>query len=558
MLFCIIGFLQAESHSQSTFGDWTYLDNGSDITILGYTGQGGNITIPSQINSKPVTTIGHPQLSASIFQGNTSQILNVIVPDSVKYISARAFDGSNLISINLPNSIVSIGPRAFEACQFLNNVIIPAAVPQLDYKTFAYCSSLVSVSLPQSLMVIDREVFKGCSSLQSIILPNQLISIGENAFFDCSSLTSIIIPNNVTTLGNRVFENCTNLTNVIIGSNVNSISSTLRPFFGGCEKLISIEVHQDNTAFESVDGVLYQKSPSMIYEFPPAKGPNYSIVSGTLEINSHAFFGSKKLTNLIIPSSVGKIGRAAFADSSILSTFLPNSVTNIGTMTFSSSKIKNIVIGGGINSIPSQMFAWCSQLESIYIPSNILSIGFMAFAGAGLKSIKIENGLQLISNNAFEGTTLRSITFPSTLSNIGNEAFKGVPPNASFIFEGFPPTLGSNVFNLSFSGGAQSKVFFSSSHSSWNTIFGGLSTFPYEAQDLKPIILNVSRTNSSLKITWTCGIKEKYNGNLSSTVLSTTDLLNGNWNTNSFQTDTYEYIDSDSSSSRKFFKISSP
>ncbi|MBM3748320.1 MAG: hypothetical protein FJW34_21250, partial [Acidobacteria bacterium] len=41
------------------YGDFTYSSNGSAITITGYTGAGGSVTVPSTINGLPVTGIGN-------------------------------------------------------------------------------------------------------------------------------------------------------------------------------------------------------------------------------------------------------------------------------------------------------------------------------------------------------------------------------------------------------------------------------------------------------------------------------------------------------------------
>ena len=39
-------------------GDYTYITNNGALTITGYTGPGGDVTIPANINGYPVTSIG--------------------------------------------------------------------------------------------------------------------------------------------------------------------------------------------------------------------------------------------------------------------------------------------------------------------------------------------------------------------------------------------------------------------------------------------------------------------------------------------------------------------
>ena len=56
------------------FGDFTYTSDGSAITITGYTGPGGAVTIPATITGLPVTTIGN-----SAFQNQTN-LTSVTIP----------------------------------------------------------------------------------------------------------------------------------------------------------------------------------------------------------------------------------------------------------------------------------------------------------------------------------------------------------------------------------------------------------------------------------------------------------------------------------------------
>jgi hypothetical protein len=66
---------------------FTYTSNNGSITITGYTGPGGAVTIPSTINSLPVRDIG---MVAFYFKPVTS----VTIPDSVTDIGEGAFSFS--------------------------------------------------------------------------------------------------------------------------------------------------------------------------------------------------------------------------------------------------------------------------------------------------------------------------------------------------------------------------------------------------------------------------------------------------------------------------------
>ena len=64
---------------------FTYTTNNGTITITGYTGSGGAVTIPSTINGLPVTSIG----------------------------DYAFYNCTSLTSVTIPNSVTSIGDEAF-------------------------------------------------------------------------------------------------------------------------------------------------------------------------------------------------------------------------------------------------------------------------------------------------------------------------------------------------------------------------------------------------------------------------------------------------------------
>jgi hypothetical protein len=106
--------------------DYTYTTNSGTITITGYTGPGGAVTIPSTINGLPVIGIG-----GDAFRDCTS-LSSVTVPDSVTSIGVGAFAVcTSLTSITIPNNVTSIGHWAFYGCTSLDGIYFQGNAPSV-------------------------------------------------------------------------------------------------------------------------------------------------------------------------------------------------------------------------------------------------------------------------------------------------------------------------------------------------------------------------------------------------------------------------------------------
>jgi len=234
-----------------TIAPFTCTTSNNQITITGYTGPGGAVTIPDTINSMPVTSIGTcafytctnvtsitiPNSVTTIGSGAFEQPLNQIsnltsitIPNSVTTIGSNAFNGCNgLTSITIPNSVTTIGSDAFNGCYGLTSVAIPDSVTKIESETFWGCWSLASITIPDSITSIGANAFGRCWSLTKLTIPNGLTSIGDSAFSGCG-ITTIVIPDNIKTIGDWAFSGCP-LTGITIGNNVSSIGSNA---FNGC------------------------------------------------------------------------------------------------------------------------------------------------------------------------------------------------------------------------------------------------------------------------------------------------------------------------------------
>ena len=350
----IKGLFGSEAQAASEKYDIYTYEVGSDgtvtITDCDSSVRGG-ATIPSQIDGKPVTSIGD-----DAFYG-CSRLTSITIPNGVTSIGMQAFDGcGSLTSITIPDSVTSIGWSAFGSCSSLTSVTIPDSVTSIGGNVFDGCKKLKQINVDTANTVYSSEngvLFnKGKTELirypegkadTSYAIPNGVTSIGRWSFNDCSSLTSITIPDSVTSIGDNAFSECSSLTSITIPNSVTSIDYQA---FVYCSSLTSI-----------------------------------TIPDGVTSISDGVFNHCDSLTSITIPNSVTSIGDDAFFwCGSLASVTIPNSVTSIGGQAFyHCTSITSITIPDGVTSIGVSAFSWCSRLSSITIPDSVTSIGYKAF-----------------------------------------------------------------------------------------------------------------------------------------------------------------------------------
>jgi len=124
---------------------------------------------------------------------------------------------------------------------------------------------------------------------------------------------------------------------------------------------------------------------------------------------------------------VTEIADKTFGASKITSVVIPDSVTRIGFQAFyRCSNLTSVTIGNGVINIGQQAFLECTSLTSITIPNSVTSISDMTFANCkSLTSVTIGSGVGAIGKNAFSGcTNLTSVTFLN--STISSNVFDGL------------------------------------------------------------------------------------------------------------------------------------
>ena len=402
-------------------------------------GLGGSYSIPSGITriakaafykAERVTRVEVPQGVRGIGENaffNCTGLTSVFLPESLLSIGNSAFQGcSSLVSINIPDKIFGIGVSAFSGCSRITSVSIPESAKVLGHSIFSGCSSLVTVNLhpdlnflpvgmfrdcislqsvvlPDALKTISQSMFRGCSSLRSVTLPGALDTVGLAAFADCRNLTSITFPETLTTFQGDAFKGCSRLSEISIPVNVVVLGSSA---FAQCDALTRYVVDPGNSAYSSLDGVLFNKSQTTLIDCPVTRSGAYTIPSGVTQIGFSAFEDCRKLSHISIPESVTSMGGAAFKNC---------------------MSLVEITLSGTMTEIAGEAFAGCTSLTSFIIPDNVTQIRKSAFSGCvNLAEISIPQRVVSIGDGAFEiCRSLTSFPTPVTLRSIGSWAFRG-------------------------------------------------------------------------------------------------------------------------------------
>lgn len=290
-------------------------------------------------------------------------------------------------------------------------------------------------------------------------------AVGENlvipaTFTGGGNGTAAGVTYKVTAIDKSAFRNCHNLTSVSIPASVTNISATA---FIDCENLTTFTVDEHNTAYESVDGVLFTKGQRKLARYPSGKsGASYTVPGVTtaigqyafyrcsnlksvdtstnvVDIEDRAFYSSRNLSNVTISQKCKNIGVASFSSCSALEHItLPKSVRSIGVSAFSNcAKLVSIDIPANVNYIGSQAFFSCLNLTAINVDTtnkSYASVDGVLFkknidtliqypAGKNGNSYAIPSTVTTIGSGAFINAKVKSIEMPTSISTIQDQAF---------------------------------------------------------------------------------------------------------------------------------------
>lgn len=295
--------------------------------LISYGGNASTITVPSNVQDIGVEAFAYNE-----------NIRNIILPDSLDWISEYAFADSSLTSINFPTPLLYIGEYAFANC------------------------NLSSVSFSSALEEIGKHAFQN-NNISSVTFSEGLLAIKEDAF-KYNQITSLVLPSSIELIENDAF----------LGNEISSLSLPEGTYID----LTEGSMFNDNDLSDE-DAFIYARNAdgtvdyTTLVSYGGSKKENI-IVPSTVKILEDRCFRETGITSIVLPEGLREIHYDALTRTEITEIELPSTLLVLDDDVFYETNITSLSIPASINYINPGAFDAMSKLTTIYIDKEYNSI----------------------------------------------------------------------------------------------------------------------------------------------------------------------------------------
>lgn len=170
------------------FNDLLYIEQTCGNTIVGFSNNASNITIPNCINNKDVIAIGNYDE-----YGNAIPIINpydntrnLIISDGIKIIDDYAFMNQNIKNVIIPKTLQYLGRASFFGTSINCVDLSVSEIDTIKPYTFAL-SDIKEIKFPQYLNKLGEFSFYN-SGIKNIYLPSEISYWNKDVFYCCKDL----------------------------------------------------------------------------------------------------------------------------------------------------------------------------------------------------------------------------------------------------------------------------------------------------------------------------------------------------------------------------------
>lgn len=307
--------------------------------------------------------------------------------------------------------------------------------PWLPGRTYAVEMSVMGVTAQVNITVCQSVTADGFTYIQQdgkviisdCTLTDKVLNIPETIggypVVGILSLSSAMeyaqelhIPDSVTMLSdNAISWYGSPLKKLYIGAGITNLQGTM---VFGMQNLEYIEVSENNPAFKSIAGVVYDKDITQLVLMPTVYSTTYHVPDSVTDIDLLIRFPEVFAQVKFLPGA----GVTHMTD--IDGVVYDSAVTKVYSII--KERTGDLVLPETVVAIHSHALAY-SNLGSITIPESVTDIAYGAFYGStSLQSVNLPDSIDSISMNAFRDcSSLESITIPSGCNYVSMGSFNG-------------------------------------------------------------------------------------------------------------------------------------